>query len=423
MITSIKRLNKFANLIFGKSRNSFEERLLLSSTLFISLFQLLSFGFNILLNMKFTIVLTSAIGFLLFIGLFLVGRFISIGKGMFFISAIVMLLFLDLVWIVNYGGFGPALMFFLVLYSFLILLLEQKYYWLITLVIVLNFIVFYILESTFPQITGHYPDEKTRLLDLYSGGILSVLVILSILSAIKRNYIQESERAKKSDQLKSAFLANMSHEIRTPLNAIVGFSSILTDPDISEENKRDFDEHIQRNSDYLLSLIDDIIDVSKIESNLLVINEKEIDVVPLIRQLTGSFQLGIPDGKKVKIVENLNLSELIIHIDKVRFEQILRNLLANAVKFTEEGSIEIGCLKGKDFYTFSVKDTGLGIHPDHQQIIFERFMKVENHKQHLYRGTGIGLFLTKQLVELFGGTIWLESELDQGTTFYFTIPV
>ncbi|MFY9153445.1 MAG: HAMP domain-containing sensor histidine kinase [Prolixibacteraceae bacterium] len=341
---------------------------------------------------------------------------------MFLVSGIVMLLFLDLVWIVNYGGFGPALLFFFVLYSFLILLFEQKYYWLITVVFLINFIGFYILESTYPQITGHYPDTETRLSDLYSGAILGIMVILSILSAIKRNYLHEFRRAQKSDQLKSAFLANMSHEIRTPLNAIVGFSSILSDPDIPEANKKDFDEHIQRNSDYLLQLIEDIIDVSKIEANLLDFKPENIDVIPLIRKLTASFQLSLPNDKNLKIVENTQLSDLWILMDKLRFEQILRNLIANAVKFTETGSIEVGCNKGKGFVTFSVKDTGLGIHPDDQQVIFERFMKVENNKQHLYRGTGIGLFLTKQLVEMFGGKIWLESELEKGTTFYFTVP-
>jgi len=104
-------------------------------------------------------------------------------------------------------------------------------------------------------------------------------------------------------------------------------------------------------------------------------------------------------------------------------EQILRNLISNAIKFTPEGRIEVGCRKEKELNTFWVKDTGIGIHADHQQVIFDRFMKIENDKQHLYRGTGIGLFISKQLVEMFGGKIWVESELGIGSTFYFTIPV
>jgi signal transduction histidine kinase len=111
-----------------------------------------------------------------------------------------------------------------------------------------------------------------------------------------------------------------------------------------------------------------------------------------------------------------------VTVDPIRLEQILRNLIANAVKFTEEGEIEINCIQGKDNFVFSVKDSGIGIDPEHQRIIFDRFMKIDNHKQHLYRGTGIGLFLSKQLVEMFGGKIWVESEIGKGSTFYFTIP-
>jgi signal transduction histidine kinase len=226
-----------------------------------------------------------------------------------------------------------------------------------------------------------------------------------------------------SDLLKSSFVANMSHEIRTPLNAIVGFSSLMTDPDIAEEDKKTFEEQIQHNSDYLLSLIEDIIDVSKIESNQLTVKIQKVNVVPLIRQITQSFQLAVPPVKNVRITTSLEVSELFVSIDQLRLEQILRNLLSNAIKFTEEGIIEVGCQRDKEFFTFSVNDTGIGIHAEHQEVIFERFRKIENNKQHLYRGTGIGLFLSKQLVEMFGGKIWVESEVGKGSSFYFTIPV
>lgn len=149
---------------------------------------------------------------------------------------------------------------------------------------------------------------------------------------------------------------------------------------------------------------------------------QDVDVVPVISQIIQSFQLSVLSGKNVKVQSTLDMPKLLLKIDKVRFEQILRNLLSNAMKFTEEGIIEVGCQKGKEFYTFSVKDTGIGIHTEHQRVIFDRFMKVDNDKQHLYRGTGIGLFLSRQLVEMFGGKIWVESEIGEGSTFYFTIP-
>jgi signal transduction histidine kinase len=242
------------------------------------------------------------------------------------------------------------------------------------------------------------------------------------MSAIKKNYIHEYERAKMSDRLKSAFVANMSHEIRTPLNAIVGFSSLMSDPEIPTDDKKIFEEQISSNSDYLLSLIEDIIDVSKIESNQLTVKIQDYDVVPQIRQVVQTFQLAMPASKNLVVAANMEMTSLFIKIDPVRFEQIMRNLLSNAVKFTEKGLIEISCKKVKEFYIFSVKDSGIGIHIEHQKAIFDRFMKIDNSKQHLYRGTGIGLFLSKQLVEMFGGEIWVESEIGKGSTFYFTIP-
>jgi signal transduction histidine kinase len=127
--------------------------------------------------------------------------------------------------------------------------------------------------------------------------------------------------------------------------------------------------------------------------------------------------------KEVQVRSNLRESKIIVYVDKIRLEQILRNLLSNAVKFTEKGSIEVSCEKSSGYYTFCVKDTGLGILPEQQEIIFDRFIKLDNNKQYLHRGTGIGLFLSKQLVEMFGGKIWVESAVGKGSKFYFTIPV
>jgi len=415
-------LNRFLNLIIGKSADRFEEKLLLFSPLSFSVFFLISFVFNLLMKLKDSIVITSLIGFFLFLAIFLIVRHIKRNNAVFFSVGLIMLLFMDVIWLVNYGSQGPVLQFFLVFFSFLILLFQKKHHLIITTIIVLNVIGLYVLESTLPDITGSYSDSQGRLGDSYSGLVFSILLTLSFLGIIKKNYIQEYERAKMADRLKSSFLANMSHEIRTPLNAIVGFSSLISEPNIAEKDKQKFMDQILSNSDYLLSLIEDIIDVSKIESNQLTVKIRDIDVIPNIRQVVQAFQLAMPANKNVVVTANLEMTSLIIKIDPIRFEQIIRNLLSNAVKFTDDGLIELGCMKGKEFFTFSVKDTGIGIHVDHQKVIFDRFMKIDNNKQHLYRGTGIGLFLSKQLVEMFGGEIWVESEVGKGSTFYFTIP-
>ena len=416
-------MKSFQNLIFGGTNHRFEEKILLISTLSLTAILAVSTTFNILLDLKPSIIIVSSIGTLMYFCLFLFGRLISRGNIYFFITSTINLVFVDLVWFVNYGSNGPVIGIFVVYYSFLILVFDRRYFLLITFILCLNILGLYLFEMNYHDVIGNYPNSGARVDDNYIGLIFDFMVIFSFITAIKKNYIHEYERAKMSDQLKSAFVANMSHEIRTPLNAIVGFSSLISDPDISDEEKKMFDDQIQRNSDYLLNLIGDIIDVSKIESNQLAIKIQHVDVIPLIHQVTQSFNLAALSGNNVPVSARFEMPKLIINVDKIRFEQILRNLLSNAVKFTEEGSIEVSCQVGKENCTFSVKDTGIGIHVRQQEEIFERFMKIDNNKQHLYRGTGIGLFLTRQLVEMFGGKIWVESEVGKGSNFYFTIPI
>lgn len=423
----MKRVNKYLisiqNLIFGQSVHRFEEKLLLLSTLSVAVILIVSTTFNLVVGLKSSIVISSALGTLIYFGLYLFGRFINRSNGIFLISSIISLIYTDVVWFFNYGSDGPIMPMFVVLYAFLILVFDKKSFLFISVILYVNLFCLYLIEIKFNEEIGIYPDVRTKLMDSYIGMVFSFLIIYSFMIAIKKNYIREFERAKMSDRLKSAFLANVSHEIRTPLNAIVGFSSLITEPDIAEEDKKMFKEQVISNSEYLISLMEDIVDVSKIESNQLTINLRVVDVVPMIRKIVQSFQLAVPSEKNVQVASGLSSSSLLVTTDLVRLEQILRNLLANAVKFTDEGQIEVGCLQTQEFFVFSVKDTGIGIHADYQQLIFERFLKINSDKQRLHRGTGIGLFLSKQLVELLGGKIWVESEIGKGSSFYFTIPV
>jgi signal transduction histidine kinase len=410
-------------LIYGKSTVRFEDKVLLFTTLAISVILIISTIFNISFGLKGAIVVSTAIGIFVYLGLFLFGRLYTRGALYSWIVSFTSLGYADILWFINYGSAGPVFPLFVVLFAFLILVFSKRYLIWISLLLVVNLVVLFLFELNFPDAIGFYPDNKTRLYDVYIGLIFSLMIIFAFITTIKKNYIREYERAKMSDRLKSAFVANLSHEIRTPLNAIVGFSSLISEADVQESERKLYEDQIARNSDYLLNLIEDIIDVSKIESNQLNVKIEPVDIVPVISRVVQSFRLTIPADKKVNVVAECHKEKMIIRVDQLRFEQILRNLLSNAVKFTDEGSIEVSCEKKNDYYTFAVKDTGIGIHIEHQKIIFDRFMKIDNSKQHLYRGTGIGLFLSKQLVEMFGGKIWVESEVGKGSVFYFTIPV
>jgi signal transduction histidine kinase/CheY-like chemotaxis protein len=234
---------------------------------------------------------------------------------------------------------------------------------------------------------------------------------------------EAKNKAEESDKLKSAFLANMSHEIRTPMNAIVGFANLLRDENLTTEKKNDFIEIINSNSDSLLVLIDDILDLSMIESNQLVINNEIIVVNELIDNLYSAYSM-LNSNEKVKLCLNneLNDKKLRIQADKAKTKQILSNLLGNALKFTNKGIVELGLKKINNNLAFYVKDTGIGIQQKDIETIFERFRKSEDDKKVLYRGAGLGLAISKALARLMGGNLTVESEFGKGSVFTFLLP-
>lgn len=248
---------------------------------------------------------------------------------------------------------------------------------------------------------------------------------------IEKNLIAAKEKAEESDKLKSAFLSNMSHEIRTPMNAILGFSTLLSDAGVSEEERVEFIRIIKERGTDLMRIIDDIIDVAKIESGQIKVEIKDCQINTLLANLSVTLNEVKRKTNKTRVILNClpgNMDkDFSILTDGNRLRQVLTNLIENALKFTDEGFVEFGyTLKniGMDsFIEFFVRDTGIGIPEEMHSIIFERFRQVDDTNTRKYGGTGLGLTISKNLVRLLGGEIRLESEHGTGTVFYVLFPL
>ncbi|MDP2890389.1 MAG: PAS domain S-box protein [Bacteroidota bacterium] len=236
--------------------------------------------------------------------------------------------------------------------------------------------------------------------------------------------VEAKEKAEESDRLKSAFLANMSHEIRTPLNSIIGFSELLDDPDFDSEQKTEFIKHIVDNGNSLLMIISDIMDFSMLEAGQLKLRQQPISVKKIMNELFSEFShKAKTKGIQLRFDDSQNDPDIMIVSDSYRIKQVFNNLIGNALKFTCEGFVEIGYKAKDEKVEFHVKDSGIGISPKFHQAIFERFRQVDTTKSRKYGGNGLGLAISKNLVQLLGGKIWLKSEPDKYSDFFFTIPI
>ncbi|MGE5406616.1 MAG: ATP-binding protein [Methanosarcina sp.] len=244
---------------------------------------------------------------------------------------------------------------------------------------------------------------------------------------VELELIKAKEKAEESDRLKTAFLQNMSHEIRTPMNAIIGFSELMASNFDNKDKLRKFSDIIAQRCNDLLDIINDILDIAKIESGQLPVHKEECNLDEMFAELYSFFREYQARLGKQDIEFSLEVScdsnDLFIITDKVKLKQILINLIINAFKFTDSGSIKGGCRydeNGK--LIFYVSDTGIGIPEDKQQMIFERFTQVNQGSKQNIGGTGLGLSIVKGLIGLMGGEIHLESSSEKGSTFTFVIP-
>ncbi len=237
----------------------------------------------------------------------------------------------------------------------------------------------------------------------------------------------ELEKAKKkaeeSDRLKSAFLANMSHEIRTPMNGILGFADLLKTQHLTSEKQQQYIKLIETSGMRMLGTINDLMDISKIEANQMEVLVSETNINQEIEYLYTFFRLEVEKKGMKLFIKRTQAKDVTIETDKEKLSAILSNLIKNAIKYTNQGSIEFGYNLKDKFIEFFVTDTGIGIADNLQKTIFERFVQADLSESRPYEGAGLGLSITKAYVEMLGGKIWVKSEEGKGSAFYFTLPV
>lgn len=241
--------------------------------------------------------------------------------------------------------------------------------------------------------------------------------------AANRELEKARKKAEESNRLKSAFLQNMSHEIRTPMNAIMGFSEFLNEPGLSEEERKKFTSVIQSSSKQLLSIVNDILTISAIETRQEKANIEAVQINDVTSELLSIFsEKANKKNLSLELENGLPDIEAEVMTDRTKLTQILTNLLDNALKFTHEGGIRFGYKLKKDELRFFVKDTGIGVEAEYHDKIFERFRQARHNTGKMYGGTGLGLSISKGFAEILGGKMWMKARKEQGSAFFFTIP-
>jgi signal transduction histidine kinase len=260
-----------------------------------------------------------------------------------------------------------------------------------------------------------YTEDDLALLEIFANNIGVFIERINNIENLKLAKL----KAEESDRLKSSFLANMSHEIRTPMNGIMGFANLLLEEE-EDTQHREYLEIISKSADRLLSTINDVLDISRIEAGQISISKTKFDLNEMLRDIHSFF-----NGNASKVDFKLSLESIepfIVFLDKIKLNQVMTNLMGNALKFTKEGCIELGYFTKENNLTIYVKDTGIGIADDMQEVIFERFIRAHNITNE-FEGTGLGLSISKLFIEILGGKIWVKSKLGEGSTFFVSIPI
>lgn len=270
-------------------------------------------------------------------------------------------------------------------------------------------------------------DTSLPLRDEETGKVIGSVGILFDITAVKNSIASlaiANEKAKESDELKTAFLHNLSHEVRTPLNAIIGFSSLICEPDQDNYGKKQYLDIINNSADHLLDIMNNIFEISHLDSKGVKVRLSNVNIYILLQEIFIRFGSQAREKDlQFRFESDKNSPYLTIETDELKLSQIISSLVSNAIKFTNMGSVWFGYVVNDDFVEFYVGDTGVGIKEEHKPYIFNRFYQAESGPARTYPGIGLGLAISKAYVELLGGTIWFASEQGRGSEFRVKIPL
>lgn len=419
-----KRMKTVVRFLFKTPEEiGFDNYIILVITFLIVNIGILGSIINLALGLsKLTVLSTLAIT-VIFVLIYLYSRILNRYILSKYLLSVLSLIVVNFQWFINYGSSGPILYLFVILESFILILFVRWERILFTSIIFTNVTILFIIEYFYPSTIGKYPSEAARLIDLYTGMLIYLMLGILLLNMAITFFKKQKEKAQLADRLKSAFLANMSHEIRTPMNGILGFTELLKKPGLTGAEQTEYISIIQKSSNRLLNIINDLIDISSIESGVVEVHLVETNIN---EQLEFIYQFFQPEadqkGLKITYSHDLTDDKALIITDREKLYAILTNLVKNAIKFTGKGHIYFGYKKKGIELEFYVRDTGIGIPKDRQEAIFERFVQADVSDRMAHQGAGLGLAITKSYVEMIGGKIRVESIEGKGSTFYFTLP-
>lgn len=343
-----------------------------------------------------------------------------IGRRLYMIFV---LIFTNVMWIETEGSSGPTLYCLLAFFPLFVFTVRNKKLKYGFITIAINLPILLIIELYYPKYINQYESDLQRIYDIILVCFVFVLFEVPLLIKIKKSVISERNAAQHSERMKTSNITNLSHEIRTPMNAIIGFAELLEDEDIENDDRLNYVRIINDNGQTLLNLLNNIINISKIEEEQARIAVSEINPSEIMQRVHSALSYNTNNSNVDFSIMNRKNAEHILLTDSIMLYQILVNLTFNALKFTTKGFVNIGYNLIGDKITFYVEDSGIGISEDKQAGIFNEFAQDNNGKALNIHGSGLGLTISKSLAAILKGKLYFKSEKNVGSTFYLELPL